>query len=99
MSDDDKLDIEEMAQAIGLAAHRNVRNSKCYREAVAIKNLDPNIQGAAADLYFALRAIMETHGPGTLGPDWIYEDACLALARAEGRDIWEFINANKDQGL
>lgn len=38
---------------------------------------------AAPDLYEALKAIMEAHGPGTLCNDKIYMDAVKALYKAD----------------
>lgn len=40
---------------------------------------------AAPDLYEALKDIMELYGPGTLATEEIYDKACRALSKAQGK--------------
>jgi hypothetical protein len=43
------------------------------------------VKAAAFDMYEALKAIMEAHGPGTLASEKLYMQAVDALNKAEGR--------------
>ena len=84
-AEDDRAPIHHVTQKrLGLVVAKAIDEDGVmnYDEIFA----NASLIAAAPDIYEALKAIMLMYGPVTLATEEIYDQACAALAKAEGKE-------------